>query len=314
MTAKWRLAKELTLAHIYLMITVVGVDPAGRYLQGLRLLDRLRLPGAQAHLVTVVEPLLPMPSPFTPGFLPPFSECLGDRMKAGSELLDSAEKEVPRWISVAGKHVGYGNPAQELLHYSQYLKADLIVVGTTNVGPVSSMFLGSVSKTLLAHAQCSTLFAKQPSYGPVTAVLATDHSDYMSQCIRRLAETSLTGFERLVVLTVNLFDDVHAANLLSAMPALASGANAWVRARLREKNVEAAHELEKLGIDCESRIETGDVSQAIARVMQETGAELLILGAQGHSFVERLRTGSTSFNEVLMSEHSVLLLRPAKPN
>lgn len=37
--------------------------------------------------------------------------------------------------------------------------------------------------------------------------------------------------------------------------------------------------------------------------------ELLILGAQGHGFWERLTVGSVSFHQAIAESHSVLMLR-----
>ena len=43
--------------------------------------------------------------------------------------------------------------------------------------------------------------------------------------------------------------------------------------------------------------------------MRTANADLLVIGAEGHSFVERLSVGSVALDEVSNSEFSVLVMR-----
>jgi hypothetical protein len=48
--------------------------------------------------------------------------------------------------------------------------------------------------------------------------------------------------------------------------------------------------------------------------MLDTKSDLLVLGAQGHGFLARLRMGSKSFHQVVSERYSVLVLRPQLPS
>jgi len=44
--------------------------------------------------------------------------------------------------------------------------------------------------------------------------------------------------------------------------------------------------------------------------MHSTGAELMVVGAHGKGWIERLLIGSTSLHEVIDEPYNVLVLRP----
>jgi nucleotide-binding universal stress UspA family protein len=52
-----------------------------------------------------------------------------------------------------------------------------------------------------------------------------------------------------------------------------------------------------------------EVHEAIVHSMEQNQAYLLVLGAQGHSFVERMTMGSVSMHEVIYGRHPVLVIR-----
>lgn len=53
-----------------------------------------------------------------------------------------------------------GNPPEEILHVANEIGADVIAVGSSGMRGVKGM-LGSVSRNILGHAECSVLIAKQ---------------------------------------------------------------------------------------------------------------------------------------------------------
>ncbi len=66
--------------------------------------------------------------------------------------------------ATATTEVVEGNAASEILHVAELRDADLIVVGSRGHGAVSSAFLGSVSRWLLAHAHIPVLVVKEKSH------------------------------------------------------------------------------------------------------------------------------------------------------
>jgi universal stress protein A len=69
-------------------------------------------------------------------------------------------------------HARIGSPAQEILRLAQETRADLIVVGTHGRNGLKRLALGSVAETVIRHACCPVLIAREGSYPTV------DESEY----------------------------------------------------------------------------------------------------------------------------------------
>jgi nucleotide-binding universal stress UspA family protein len=106
------------------------------------------------------------------------SRLYGDRFFAvaveepGDTVARAAAADVLALAETAGVdatvEVIEGNAASEILHLAELREADLIVVGSRGLGALSSAFVGSVSRWLLAHAHIPVLVVKDRT--PVPAV------------------------------------------------------------------------------------------------------------------------------------------------
>jgi nucleotide-binding universal stress UspA family protein len=112
------------------------------------------------------------------------------------------------------------------------------------------------------------------------------------------------------VLTANQVDAGLASMLAGGVPDLAVDAETWVSENLLKRNQTVADRLGAVGIEASPMVIDGHPNAAIHQAMGETEADLLILGAQGHGFIERLAMGSVSFYQAVSERHSVLILRP----
>lgn len=68
--------------------------------------------------------------------------------------LDKDEQELRRLVQAV--HIVESKPAKAILKYAKKIKADLIVMGTHQKGPVQAM-LGSISRRVLSEATIPTL-------------------------------------------------------------------------------------------------------------------------------------------------------------
>lgn len=78
---------------------------------------------------------------------------------------------------------------------------------------------------------------------------------------------------------------------------------------LRKQLNEAADSLKDTGHQVNTRFESGEVESTISRVLDETGANLLVMGAYGHSRIRQWLVGSTTTRLLQTSTVPVLLLR-----
>jgi nucleotide-binding universal stress UspA family protein len=202
-----------------------------------------------------------------------------------------------------------------LLQHADETKVDLIAVNGTHTKEAMALLEGSVVRSLMVDAHCSLLIAKDAPEGgmtgPLKVVLATDHSDYANRCIERLLQMSPQGIGSVTILTTYPMNELRRLNLPHSEH-LAVPLDEAVQETLMRRNTDLiAHLREHLCATREymSRVVAGDVPAAIASAMEETGADLLILGARGHGFVSRLTLGSISYRAAVASPYSVLVLR-----
>jgi nucleotide-binding universal stress UspA family protein len=295
------------------MRTVVGVDVGDAFWPAVDLVRALRFRGCELDLVHSVEPLLP------DGTFPELSRAnaLSDLLKSATELGEqtlarAAEKLRQQGIKVQ-TFQRFGDVARQLIEHADGVGSSLIAVRSQVKSYYGSLFFGSVAKGLVVGAHQSVLIAKKecdPSKR-LTAVFATDHSDYANRCLDQLIDMAPEGIGRFVVVTANEVTPGVAALLVNDVPNLQDQAPVWIAEKLNEYNEKVGERLSKLGAETESRVIDGHPNAAIQRAMAETGADLLIMGAQGHGFFDRLRLGSKSFHQA-MNEHSSILILRAK--
>ena len=81
-------------------------------------------------------------------------ELLEIRGREGAKLLEQTRKAVSSPDLTITERLVYGNPADEILKTSRYMRADLIVMGSRGTTGVKRMFMGSVSNKVAHSAGC----------------------------------------------------------------------------------------------------------------------------------------------------------------
>lgn len=280
------------------MKALIGIDPGYRYWAAMNLLARLKFPKPEWHLVSANRPLAATDWSWIPSEQSLEIQLSEEALKGIHDLLSEASDAACKFGIVAEKHIGHGGAADVLLFDGDRLKVDLIAVGSREQGPVSSAFTGSVSRALTVGALQSVLIGKgTPAVsGKITAVFATDFSAYAEGCLEKLISWEPKGFEKVV--------------LMCAYPAQEDNSRKnEVTRMLRERGTQAVARLESAGIKAGFSLRPGEVHYAIEHEMKINNADLLILGAQGHGFLERLLIGSTALHQVVGTDHSVLIMR-----
>ena len=187
---------------------------------------------------------------------------------------------------------------------------ELLALGSSGKKPLEGVLVGSVSRKAVIGSPRSVLVAKEKldPKRPINVVFATDHSPYAAKCLKAFAGWKPKGIDRLVLLTV--FPEELVKAMTSVMDHFKGDVAGWLRRELEGANQKALEPLANLGKEHVSRVESGLVGDTIARVMKEEKADLLVLGAQGHGFLDRLTVGSVSLDQVVSRPYSVLVVRP----
>lgn len=114
---------------------------------------------AEVHILYVTS------VPPTEG-LPAFTSAT-DLLEKGRVLLDRACAEAAFDGRIVG-HLAVGEPWREIVNMGARIRADVIVVGTTEKKAVARFILGSVAEKVVRHAGCPVLVARPKTHEVVT--------------------------------------------------------------------------------------------------------------------------------------------------
>jgi len=313
------------------------------------MLRRLRFPRAQTDVIHVLTPMIyddwGVEAAMSPGAFDSANRAARDMAWSVVNRTTGMLRETPREAGdepdPALVHAVVRDAAsavEGILAQADQEKADLIAVDGPHCGPMAALLTGSVARSLVIASHVhSVLLAKEPRIGPaseqapspkdgvaigmpasdssldspVRVVFATDHSPYANRCLHKFLHLSPRGISHLTVLTAypekELSDDGIFLPDLAIHPSLA------VRRSLIALNAEVLNHLmpmlEAAGATSESRVVGAPINDAIVSTMEETKADLLVMGARGHGFAERLSPGTVSFHQAMTSPYSLLMLR-----
>ena len=90
------------------------------------------------------------------------SGTLGEIREKAEKRLDEAVKQVEQvGGTVAESHLRMGDPDEEILKFCEEQDGfGLVVMGSRGLGPIKRRLLGSVSESVVRHAQCPVLVAR----------------------------------------------------------------------------------------------------------------------------------------------------------
>jgi nucleotide-binding universal stress UspA family protein len=284
------------------MKIVVGVENLQQGDLALKLIHDLNFPEVQLKLVNVIEVWIDQGASVygfgaAPYNMEGYFQKVEEAARASLKLLqESAARQA---MTDCQTQLLYGNISNQLMDYADAATSDILAIGSYGKGPVQGILLGSVGRKAVTNAKQSVLIAKD-SYrgGPgLSLVLATDHSPYANQWLDRFIRWAPQGIKQLTLLTV-LPEILNETEI-----------GPWIKEGLNTANARALEKLKGLSLNIDSRVEVGAVSETLTRVMQETHSDLLVMGSQGHGFMERVALGSISLDQVVKHPYSVLVVR-----
>ncbi len=218
------------------------------------------------------------------------------------------------------QRVLFGAAGETIAEESERFAADLIVMGARGATPAESFFLGSVSRSVLAHTRRPVLLARGcalPEKENMTIVLAADGSHYVT----RATEFIITHPEFFgaapsikVVSVVPDYSDLEKAGPQDFEPLLRHA-----RERREEENEKAWHEatdavierLRKAGFDAEGVKAAGDPAEQIA-LYANAHADLIVMGSHGLGRMKTAVLGSVAMKTGAFTHLPMLLIRIEK--
>jgi len=210
-----------------------------------------------------------------------------------------------------------GPPSSELVRLAEELPADLLVTGFYSDARLKHLLLGSVTEELLRHAPCPVLTVRH-GVGPASYAGMPFRSILCGADLRASGPEVIAGALSLAEAFAAELTLVH---VLEQVPEFEPGSAAQfsmveiqafrqamaedARERLRAAVPEAVRE--RLAV--RDLVKAGSAHGQILRLAREEASELIVVGARGHSTLERVLFGSTSRRVVRDARCPVLVVR-----
>ena len=296
------------------MKALIGIDTVGTYEPAIRLFARLGFPNVDLTLLNAADLVLPYTTFAMPASVDPTNDFVEGLKIAGQEAVEDAAKIAKSYGIDAKTEVVSGPSVLTVLDRAAELGVDLVAVASGRKGMLETLFTGSMSRSIVSGSRHPVLVAKEgvKEEGPVEAVLATDHSPYADAAVDQFLAMAPNGIKKIHVVTAYEVSDKEVEILKANLPALDSHIDPWIQQKLDEKCQALVGKLSQHGYESDYTLEKGHPNKVISEAMSRTKAELLIMGAQGHGFIDRLFVGSVSFHQLVSQPHSMLILRNQK--
>lgn len=286
---------------------VVAVDLQGNWKSGLSLADSLKFSDFSYHFLNVVEPILPDGSFPELSVGNPLGEVMEELTQAGNKVASEAAASYTN----SSFETKFGSIVYCLEESAEEQNADWLVVGSHKRSLLESIFAGSVTRSLTTSSKKSVLIGKNVTKANerLTVVFAHDMSEYADVALDRFVLANPNGISKIILLTANSTDPSIVAIVERQHPSMSGEMLDIVEAHIREKQAKLLTKLRQICPDVEAQIIAGDPKRIIRDTMNSSKADLLVLGAQGHNFIERLTMGSIALHMVLREPFNVLIIR-----
>lgn len=198
-----------------------------------------------------------------------------------------------------------GGAAEEVLRMADEIGADLIVMGTHGRTGLRRLLAGSVATAVLRGARCAVLalrtHARSRDSDRIRVILhPTDSSD---------------GYETVQQVARSLARDLGAKLvLLHVVPFAVFPSELAVPVDLRAYRdvMEAVREHldgPDLKYPVEARLGQGDAAAEILKTARELGCDLIVMGSQGRTGLDRLLLGSVAESVLARADCPVMIVR-----
>jgi nucleotide-binding universal stress UspA family protein len=261
--------------------------------------------GTEARVLSIVGSVAAYVS-----YIEPLSNAETEAVKA---LVKSAVDRLTARGLEAYWVVTKGNPRTAIVDYAREWGPDFVFVGSHGHSGFTRFFLGSVAKTVLRHAPSSVGILRPFNGDRLTKVgmkilVATDGSKYSEAAVRSVAERPWPkGTNIKLVSVIDPYELIIGP--LYGVAEVIGHADEVKKYLAQEALSSAGKILNSAGLKSAGAALTGDAKARIIDEAKQWGADLVVVGAQGRSGIDRFLQGSVSEAVAIHAHCSVEVIR-----
>lgn len=230
----------------------------------------------------------------------------------------------------AEKRLVSGIPADQICQFAHDSHADLIVIGTHGWSGLDRVLMGSVAERVVCRAPCPVLVVRaeedetetegalpglarealigEPSSATVSHLLVpVDFSDCSLDAVEYATQTA-EWFEA----TVSLFHAVEPLSYSLDFNLAHPLEDRELRRKVEERLADIAGAIKKAGVEVDTLIGDKPAADSIMKALEDTKADLIVMGTHGRRGLTRLIMGSTTAKVVRRSPVPVLTVKSPK--
>jgi nucleotide-binding universal stress UspA family protein len=205
-----------------------------------------------------------------------------------------------------------GDAADVILQQAEEMGADLIVMGSAGLGPLTGPLLGSVSHRVAAHCQCSVLLGRSQDTQfekHLKVIVGIDGSPRSRAATDFVGQFSLLPTDQVECIQVLTLVTAFRMDLVQKMSAI------WVQEKkVANQNIKAAKSRLEGRSDARisARLEEGESAGGVlVELARQQEADLLAVGHRGLGPVRRFLLGSVSSYILHHAPCGVLIVKTA---
>jgi nucleotide-binding universal stress UspA family protein len=290
------------------VLALNGISPCGEVVKAAA--ARPWPSGSSFCLLNVLDPY---PFARAPLFLDRAKTKVRENLESAAACLHGLGAEVTTEIVL-------GSPRRSIHAFASDWRADLVMVGSNELGDWQRLFLGSTARSVLRHAPCSVEIVRPAREGAngelrkgMKILIATDGSEFSTAGLRSVAERPWPAGSAVKVVGVPEFLPLKEFSYLNPQEVEDLGAASQEEARICvAKGVELLQS-SVLKVYQEVSLLKDRTYQVILDEAEKWDADMVVLGSHGRSGFDRVVMGSVSEAVALHAKCSVEVIRRPRP-
>ena len=203
-----------------------------------------------------------------------------------------------------------GRASQAILLRADEMEADLIVVGARGLSAPGDFRLGSTAHQLASDADQAVLIVRPPSQPqPLSVILAADGSPEAEKAAAFLCRLSLPHWAEVTIISVAEAEVALPAGIAEPILDMPAPVRRALLDAADANTLGAAACLDDCAADLQRSLRIGRPAEEILAAANENDADLIVLGARGHTRSAKSRLGGVAQKIVKYAPCSVLIVR-----